>query len=288
MHAVPTGGPLCKFCSSRHQRPVRHGVNNCPEANAGEFESGLKNELMANIEPSPARLTTTVVRNLTEFKKPRGMYANMYTFECIIDCCLSIGEFPCRVLCGGIACDFHSFKTYHTANSHMKKKHKLTEGDTLLYPKPTKGTNTNLDNHFPTLTLTPTTQIIYTMFCNRKEEGSKESEKRYLLLASYFLLPTLTLTPHKLYPRCFVTEKKKGAKIPKKGICTTSCFLLLASCVTDVLYRNRKSGKREKRGGGRGGRYTITVAHTKTTTILPTTYSVIITHPDTGTNRHEF
>ena len=114
----PPGGALCKLCSKREQKPVRHPGEVCPTAEQIEEANQLEKEACINDGcPSQARLADSGVQLTKSFKK------NLQ---------LARGEYPCRVDgCIG----FHHYNHVHHANKHMLSVHKLVADDDRLYPK---------------------------------------------------------------------------------------------------------------------------------------------------------
>jgi hypothetical protein len=147
LRSDPPGGPLCKTCSLRMQRPIRHRDVNGNHTTECDFQGNLddaqrdeKDRCIQDGTPSTSRLEGSGLQldknHKRNMAKPKSDYG-------------------CRVPgCYG----FHWYLTYHASNNHMRSRHFVQDGSELLYLPPAKKSGTHpckvlgcLSNHYTSI-----------------------------------------------------------------------------------------------------------------------------------------
>jgi hypothetical protein len=125
LRVEPPGGELCRVCSKEKQHPVRHkDALTCPwvaeilDAKNPQNAGNVKQSMLTAHGPDPSRIFGQQLDK--GFRNQRKKI---------------VGSFPCTVLdADGLRCmDGHHYNTISHANSHMKNKHGVKDGDSRLY-----------------------------------------------------------------------------------------------------------------------------------------------------------
>ena len=122
LRVEPPGGELCRVCSKEKQHPVRHKDATCPWVaeilDAKKNAGNVKQSMLTAHGPDPSRIFGQQLDKA--FRNQRKKI---------------VGTFPCTVLdADGLRCmDGHHYNMISHANSHMKKKHGVKDGDSRLY-----------------------------------------------------------------------------------------------------------------------------------------------------------